>query len=234
MAIDATLTEMSLLARGLVTLLDQVGSLFAQRLGNLPAALRGESTQGCEQQSVGQEQRQSRHRFRQSVEDIEHSRTTGSETRSYQTMPTVGKARRKIYNGLVGSGNRGADGKKQHRAVISNAGCNHAPLKQVCDIIAGTQDVGNDQLKRKGRCDIADCLGDVNRGVIGLGEQQRDDNCPGVAGLGQSAYSCTKVWLRQVKVRRHRGELRLLGNGCHEPLDVVAGLGMPAAVGKPD
>jgi hypothetical protein len=118
--------------------------------------------------------------------------------------------------------------------VISNPGCNHALSKQVYDIIAGAQDVGNDQLKRKGRCDIADCLGDVNRGVIGLGEQQGNDNCPGVAGLGQSAYGCTKIWLRQVKVRRHRGELRLLGNGRHEPLDVVACLGMPAAVGKPD
>jgi hypothetical protein len=30
---------MSLLARGLVTLLDQVGSPFAQRLGHPPAAL---------------------------------------------------------------------------------------------------------------------------------------------------------------------------------------------------
>jgi hypothetical protein len=149
-------------------------------------------------------------------------------------MPTLGKARRKINNGLVGSGIRGADGKKQHRAVISNAGCNHALSEQVCDIIAGTQDVGNDQLKRKGRCDIADRLGDVNRGVIGLSEQQRNHNCPGVAGLGQSAYSSTKVWLRQIKVRRHRGDIRLLGNGCHQPLDVVAALGMPAAVGKPD
>jgi hypothetical protein len=149
-------------------------------------------------------------------------------------MRTVGKARRKIYNGLVGSGIRGADGKKQHRAVIRNAGRNHALSKQVCDIIAGTQDVGNDQLKRKGRCDLGDRLGDVNRGVIGLGEQQRDDNCPGVAGLGQSAYGCTKVWLRQIKVRRHRGDVRQLCNGCHEPLDVVAALGMPAAVGKSD
>jgi hypothetical protein len=149
-------------------------------------------------------------------------------------MPTLGKARCKINNGLVGSGIRGANGKKQHGALISNAGCNHALSKQVCDIIAGTQDVGNDQLKRKGRCDIADCLGDVNRGVIGLGEQQRDDNCPGVAGLGQSAYGCTKVWLRQIKVRRHSGDVRQLGNGCHKPLDVVAAIGMPAAVGKSD
>jgi hypothetical protein len=149
-------------------------------------------------------------------------------------MPTVGNARRKINNGLVGSGIRGADGKKQHGAVISNAGRNHALSKQICDITAGTQDVGNDQLKRKGRCDIADRLGDVNRGVIGLGEQQRNDNCPGVAGLGQSAYGSTKVWLRQIEVRRHGSDIRLLGNGCHEPHDVVAALGMPAAVGKPD
>jgi len=149
-------------------------------------------------------------------------------------MPTLGKARGKINNGFVGSRIRRADSEKQHGAVISHAGCNHASSEQVCDIIAGTQDVANDQLQRMGCRDFTDRLGDINRGVIGLSEEQRNDNCPVVAGLGQPAYGCTKIWLGQIEVGRYRGDPRLLGNGCHESLDVVAALGMPAAVGKSD
>jgi hypothetical protein len=149
-------------------------------------------------------------------------------------LAALGKARRKINHSLVGSGIRRPDSKKQDGAVISDAGCNHALSEQVCDIIAGTQDVGNDQLHGQGGRNITDSLGDVNGRVIGLGEEQRNDNCTRVTGLSQLAYSCTQVWLRQIQVCGYRGDLRLLGNGRHEALDVVAALGMPAAVGKPD
>jgi hypothetical protein len=55
-----------------------------------------------------------------------------------------------------------------------------------------------------------------------------------VASLGQLAYGSAEVRFGQIEVRRPCGDPRLLGNGCHEPLDAAAALGMPAAVGKPD
>jgi hypothetical protein len=118
--------------------------------------------------------------------------------------------------------------------VISDAGCNHALAEQVRHIIAGAQDVGDDQLERPGGGDIAYGLRHIYGGVIGLGEEQRNDNRLCVASLGQLAYGSAEVRFGQIEVRRPCGDPRLLGNGCHEPLDAAAALGMPAAVGKPD
>jgi len=71
--------------------------------------------------------------------------------------------------------------------VISDAGCNHALAEQVRHIIAGAQDVGDDELERPGCGDIAYGLRHIYGCVIGLGEEQRNDNRLCVASLGQLA-----------------------------------------------
>jgi hypothetical protein len=118
--------------------------------------------------------------------------------------------------------------------VVVNACVIHALAEQLSDLLAGTQDVGNDQVEGQGLGNILHALGNINGGVIRLAEEQGhyDGGC--IAGFGKLAGSCAEVWLRQVEVRRHRGNLGLLSDGSHEPLDTETSLGVPAAVRQPD
>ena len=67
--------------------------------------------------------------------------------------------------------------------------------KQLRDVAAGTQDVGNYQLKCKRPGDITYRLGDVHGGVVRLSEEQRHDYRRGMAGLGELPGGRLEVWL---------------------------------------
>ena len=113
--------------------------------------------------------------------------------------------------------------------MIGDAGGHHVLPEQICDVITGAQDVGDDQLEVQGSCDIAYRLRHIDSGVIRLGEQQRNDNCRCLAGLGQLFDCRIQIRLCQVQICRNSSDLCLLGNGRHEPLDGIAALGMPTA-----
>ena len=70
--------------------------------------------------------------------------------------------------------------------------------------------------------------------MIRLREEQGHHNGRVMAGVGQLVGGCVQVRLCQVKVRRHRRDLCLLGDGSHEPLDTETALRVSAAVGEPD
>ena len=62
---------------------------------------------------------------------------------------TIGEPIGKIKNGLVGLRLGRPDSEEQHRAVVVNACLIQALAEQLSDVLAGTQDVGNDQLERQ-------------------------------------------------------------------------------------
>jgi hypothetical protein len=193
-----------------------------------------ESTYRGKQQALGKEQWHDCDRFTQLVEHVGDPRGTSAETRAYRLTPAPREPRRKIKNGLVGLRLRRPDSEEQHRTVVIDVGFRHALDEQSGDVIAGAQDVGNDHLQRQRLGDITDRLGNVDGGVISLSEEQGHDDGRCIAGVGKLAGSCAQIGLRQVKVRRYRGNLGLLGDGSHQSLDTETALGMPAAVGEPD
>ena len=97
--------------------------------------------------------------------------------------------------------------------------------ERVSDVVAGTQDVGNHELDPKGLNDIAYRLGDVDSRVKSLCEKQGNDHSRPVTGVSELQSGCAEIRLRQVEICRHRGDLCLLGNGGHQPLDAQTALG---------
>ena len=89
--------------------------------------------------------------------------------------------------------------------MVVDACFTHALAEQLSDVVAGTQDVANDQLERQRLGDIAYRLGNVDGGVIRLGEEQGHHDGRGMAGVGEPPGGRTQVRLCQVEVRRHRG-----------------------------
>jgi hypothetical protein len=115
-----------------------------------------------------------------------------------------------------------------------DAGFDHALAKQVCDVVASTQDVGDDQVEREGPRDVTYRLRDVDGGVKRLGEKQGHHDGGGMAGLGELPGGRIEVWLRQIKVSRHGGDLCQIGNCGHQPLDAATAPRMSATVREPD
>jgi hypothetical protein len=118
--------------------------------------------------------------------------------------------------------------------VVVDACVIQALVEQLSDVLAGTQDVSNDQLEGQGLGNILHPLGNIDGGVIRLCEEQRHYDGRGMPSVGQLASGCVQIGLCKVEVRRHRRDLCLLGDGSHEPLDTETALGVSAAVREPD
>ena len=99
--------------------------------------------------------------------------------------------------------------------MIIDVSRDDALSKYVCDIIAGAQNVGHDQLEWKSSGDFAYRLRDIDSGVVRLGEEQRNDNGGGVANVGEPPCGGTQVRLSQVKIRGNSRDLGLLGDSSH-------------------
>ena len=93
--------------------------------------------------------------------------------------------------------------------MIIDACLDQALAQHVRDVVARTENVGDDELDGERLGDIPDGFRDIDRGVKRLGEQQRDDDGVRVPSFSELLGGRFEVWLRQIKIGRNSCDLCL-------------------------